>query len=107
MSYSIILTPTARGMLEEIQDRRVRQKVADTINRLAQDPEKQGKPLLGELAEFRSARAAGQRCRVVYKIEGKRVLAAVVGVGIRKEGDKHDIYRRLQKLIQLRLIASP
>ena len=34
-------------MLEAIQDRRVRDKIRDRIDGLAEEPEKQGKPLTG------------------------------------------------------------
>ncbi len=53
-------------MLEAIQDRRVRDKIRDRIDGLAQEPEKQGKPLTGELTGYRSLRAVGQRYRVIY-----------------------------------------
>jgi len=41
-------------MLEAIQDRRVRDKIRDRIDGLAEEPEKQGKPLTGELTGYRS-----------------------------------------------------
>ena len=104
MTYRIVLTPTAREMLQGISDRRVQSKISETINRLEKEPEKQGKPLVGDLAGFRSLRAVGQRYRVIYKVEASRVLVIVIAIGIRKEGDRGDIYRRLQKLIRLKLI---
>lgn len=104
MIYTIVLTPEAKEMLEDIEDRRIREKIAATIDRLTTDPEKQGKPLSGDLIGLRSLRAVGQRYRIIYKVEEKRVLVIVLGVGLRKEGDKRDIYRRIQKLIRLRLI---
>ena len=102
--YTIVLTPTAQAMLGEISDRRIREKIRQTIDRLITDPEKQGKPLLGPYLGYRSLRAAGQRYRIVYRVERDRVMVIVIGIGLRKEGDKADIYRRLQKLIHLKLI---
>jgi mRNA interferase RelE/StbE len=102
--YSIVLTPAARAMLTEISDRRIREKIRQTIDRLITDPEKQGKPLLGPYLGYRSLRAVGQRYRIVYRVEHIRVMVIVIGVGLRREGDRADIYRRLQKLIHLKLI---
>lgn len=102
--YSIVFTSFAQEMLADISDVRIRQKIADTAQRLTSDPEKQGKPLLGPLKGYRSLRAVGQRYRILYKVEAHRVLVIVVGVGIRKDGDRQDIYRRLQKLIHLKLL---
>jgi mRNA interferase RelE/StbE len=102
--YSIVFTPTAEKLLQSIPDRRIQQKILDTIKRLTSEPEKQGKLLLGPLTGYRSLRAAGQRYRIVYKVEQARVIVIIVAVGLRKEGDKHDIYRRIQKLLHLKLL---
>jgi mRNA interferase RelE/StbE len=91
-------------MLEEIQDRRVREKIRDRIDGLVEEPEKQGKPLTGELAGFRSLRAAGQRYRIIYRCEENKVLVLVMAMGIRKEGSGKDIYALARKLLRLRLL---
>jgi mRNA interferase RelE/StbE len=59
--YRIIVQPVAAKMLKSISDRRVQQKIAECIDGLASDPDKQGKPLIGELLGYRSIRAVGQR----------------------------------------------
>jgi len=97
------LTPHARVMLEAIQDRRVRDKIRDRIDGLAEEPEKQGKPLTGELTGSRSLCAVGQRYRIIYRIEEGKVLVLVMALGIRKEGSGKDIYVLAQKLLRLRL----
>ena len=66
MSLRIVLTSTAMKLLTEIADRRIREKIGTVIERLVDEPEKQGKALLGELAGLRSIRAVGQRYRVIY-----------------------------------------
>ena len=104
MIYALVITPAAQAMLAEIPDRRIQQKIAQTIDRLKQDPEKQGKPLVGPLVGFRSLRAVGQRYRIIYKVERARVYVIVVAVGLRKEGDRRDIYLRLQRLVHLKLL---
>ena len=91
-------------MLEAIQDRRVRDKIRDRIDGLAEEPEKQGKPLTGELTGYRSLRAVGQRYRIIYRIEEGKVLILVMALGIRKEGSGKDIYVLAQKLLRLRLL---
>ena len=104
MNWQVVITPAALEMLKEISDRRIRGQVSDTIDMLAQDPEKKGKPLLGELAGFRSLRAAGQKYRVIYKIEKEVVTVVAVAVGRRKEGDRKDIYSLAKKLFEQKLL---
>jgi mRNA interferase RelE/StbE len=94
-------------MLKEIADRRIREKIVETIDRLADEPEKQGKPLGTELAGFRSLRAVGQRYRIIYKVDEDEIVVFVVAVGIRKEGGKDDIYNLAKKLVRLGLFKPP
>jgi mRNA interferase RelE/StbE len=98
--YKIQLTPLALEMLAAVKDRREQEKLRDRIDQLKMEPEKQGKALVGNLSEFRSVRAVGQRYRIVYKIEQEQVLILVVGIGRRKDGDKKDIYILLEKLLR-------
>jgi mRNA interferase RelE/StbE len=106
MTYKIVISPTALKMLKAMSDRRVRDIIVKRIDELAEEPEKQGKPLIAELSGYRSLRAAGQRYRIIYRVENNRVTVYIVAVGIRKEGSSTDIYRLAKKLIRLRL-ASP
>lgn len=99
MSYTVELTEEALQALEEIQDRRVREKIFERIAKLADEPEKQGKPLVDVLAGFRSVRAVGQRYRIIYAIDGDTVKVIVAGVGIRKAGSKADVYAKMTKLM--------
>jgi mRNA interferase RelE/StbE len=91
-------------MLEEIQDRRVRAALFRRVGELAGAPEL-GKPLTGELADYRSLRAASKRYRVLYRVERNEVTVLVVAVGLRKEGDRADIYRLAQKLVRQGLLG--
>jgi len=104
LTYQIAITPTAIKMLKGISDRRIRAKISDVIDRLSSDPDKQGKPLTGELSGFRSIRAVGQRYRIIYKIQEEQIIVVVVAAGIRKEGHRGDIYALAKKLIRLRLL---
>jgi len=105
MTYKIIIAPTALKMLKAITDRRVRDLIVKRIDDLTEEPEKQGKPLIAELAGYRSLRAAGQRYRIVYRVVNDRIMVYIVAVGIRKEGSSTDIYNLARKLIRLKLFS--
>src|SRR5512136_1569884 len=104
MSWRINITPTAMRMLTGTTDRRIREKIGAVISRLAEEPEKQGKALLGELSGFRSIRAVGQRYRIIYTLRGDVVIITVVAVGIRRDGARDDIYALAKKLLRLGLL---
>jgi mRNA interferase RelE/StbE len=106
VSYSIIVRASAIAMLKTISDRRIREKIDQKINGLANEPEKQGKELGGELEGYRSVRAVGQRYRIIYRIDGENVVVIVVALGIRKEGDKKDVYKLAQRLFKLGLLEE-
>jgi mRNA interferase RelE/StbE len=93
-------------LLSDISDRRIREKIGTVIGRLTEDPEKQGKALLGELAGFRSIRAVGQRYRIMYQIRGNEIVVVIVAVGIRRDGAKDDIYNLAKKLFRLGLLSE-
>lgn len=98
--YTVKWTETAVKLAEAIADQRVRRIISDRVGQLTHAPERQGKPLLGELSGFRSVRAVGQRYRIVYRVERKEVLVVIVAVGLRKHGHKADIYELARKLLQ-------
>lgn len=102
--YTILIVPSARRMLEAIKDRRLRTLISERIDGLKIDPHSQGKPLWGDLAGFRAVRAAGQRYRVIYRVQTKAVVVSVVAVGLRKGGSKADIYELARRLVRLRLL---
>jgi len=98
-AWRIVIQPVAVRMLQNIKDRRVRTKIMERIDALAENPEKQGKPLLGELAGLRSVRAVGRRYRIIYGVHEDEVLVHVLALGIRKEGDRKDIHQLARRLI--------
>ena len=91
-------------MLEDIRDRRIRGLLVGAGKGLAREPDKQGKPMVGSLAGFRSLRVAGQRYRLLYRIYAREIRVYIAAVGLRKEGDKRDIYMLAQKLMRLGLL---
>ncbi|HEX8227853.1 MAG TPA: type II toxin-antitoxin system RelE/ParE family toxin [Chloroflexia bacterium] len=103
-AWQIRLTKTAKQMLREITDRRIVQKIVETIDRLKYEPAKQGTPLVDDLIGYRKVRAVGQRYRVIYTIEEDIVTVFVVAVGLRKEGGKDDIYALAKKLLRRGLL---
>ena len=104
MTYQVIIEPVALQALAAIPDRRVQAKIRDRIDGLVREPESQGKPLTGELSGYRSLRAAGQRYRVIYRVERAKIVVVILAVGLRKAGDRRDVYMLAKKLLKLRLI---
>jgi mRNA interferase RelE/StbE len=100
MNWQVELTKFALKQLQDITDKRVRDNLFKRIEGLANDPENQGKPLHNELSGLRSLRAIGQRFRIVFRVARERVIVIVVAVGIRKEGDRSDIYQIATRLIR-------
>ncbi len=104
MGYQIEITPTALEALEKITDRRTRSAIMRRIDTLSEEPEKQGKPLRGWLSGLLSTRAAGQRYRIVYKIDLDKQRVLVYIVGIRREGNRRDVYSLAERLVRSGLI---
>ncbi len=103
--YLIILAPAAEEALKRL-DRRTQDSVAAAINRLQEEPDRRGDQLVGSLSEYRSYRAAGQRYRIIYKVDQDTATVWVVLIGIRKEGDKRDVYALAQRLVRLGLLGA-
>ncbi len=97
--YQVILTAQAQQLFSQIKDRREQELLLARLDKLKQEPDKQGKALSDELIGYRSIRAVGQRYRIIYRIEQDKVLVVVVGIGRRKEGDKRDIYAVTKRLL--------
>ncbi len=102
--WEVRLTLKAEMQVAAIKDRRVQEKLRSSLRRLEYEPELQGKLLADELVGYRSVRAVGQRYRIIYKVEDQRVLVLIVALGMRKEGDKKDIYELAKKLKRLGLL---
>jgi mRNA interferase RelE/StbE len=100
MNWQVELTKFALKQLQDIKDNRVRYNLFERIEELAKDPENQGKPLRNELSGLRSVRAIGQRYRIIFRVERERVIVIVVALGIRKEGDRSDIYQIAARLMR-------
>ncbi|MEA3416340.1 MAG: type II toxin-antitoxin system RelE/ParE family toxin [Thermodesulfobacteriota bacterium] len=103
MTYKPEITDVCLSLIEKISNKKTQAAIIDRIEALRTDPEKQGKALVKRLAGFRSIHAAG-RYHVIYKIDNNATVVWVVAAGIRKEGDKKDIYKIAKKLLRLGLL---
>ncbi|MEW6201319.1 MAG: type II toxin-antitoxin system RelE/ParE family toxin [bacterium] len=101
--WTVIITPEALEMIDEIADRRIRRIIESGIDKLEREPDKQGKPLGKQLVGHRSKKVAAGRYRIVYRMDYPKQIVYVKGVGIRKEGNRNDVYVILTK----RLLKSP
>lgn len=90
--WTVFFTTEAEGMLARIDDRRVRKLIKARAMRLSTHPEMQGKALTGDLAGLRSVRAVGQRYRIIYELFPDESEVWVVALGLRKAGDRSDVY---------------
>lgn len=89
--FQVSLTDEADHDLAQISDAATREAIVRRALELGREPLKLGKPLTGKLQNFRSLRAAGQRYRIVYQVAVQAGRVVVV-IGIRKAGDKRDVY---------------
>jgi mRNA interferase RelE/StbE len=92
---------------------KVRRGLLDKANELrhAGDPSSVHKRLVGPLSGFN--RLCYSRYRAIYRVDREsltsgdilqKITVVFVAVGIRKEGDKQDIYKFAQKLLRLGLL---
>jgi mRNA interferase RelE/StbE len=103
VKYRILITDTCLRLIGEIPDKKIQRSILDRIQKLSDEPEKQGKKLVKDLSGFLSVHAAG-RYRIIYKIDKRTVIIYVLAAGIRKEGDKKDIYKIAKKLLDAGLM---
>jgi mRNA interferase RelE/StbE len=103
--YKIKLTKIAAENITAIE-KSARTQILAKIESLKDNPLLLGKYLKGPLKEYRSIRAAEQRYRIVYKVIEEDIIVIVITVGIRKDGDKKDIYELMKKLIKTNLLEE-
>lgn len=89
-TFDVILTKTARGHLQSL-DGSVRKRIAHKVDHLKTAPHV-GKPLIGPLMGSHRIRAV-ERYRIVYRIDEEARRVVVWAIGIRHDGDAHDIYK--------------
>jgi len=105
MEWEVIITPLAEKQLAAISDKRMQHGIESSIETLEVDPISRGKALVNELAGFRAIRAVGQRYRIIYRIDASQRRVIVAALGIRKDGDRLDIYALAKKLVKAGLLG--
>lgn len=103
MKYKILITETCLILIEKIPDKKIQRTILKRIEELSDEPDKQGKMLVKDLSGIRSLHAAG-RYRIIYKIDRQTVIIYILAAGIRKHGDKKDIYKIAKKLLKAGLL---
>ena len=104
--YTIKLTQIAAEFIAKL-DNKSQQQVLQKIEVLKEYPLKVGKPLKGNLQDYRSIRAVGQRYRIIYQVKETEVEVIVVAVGIRRDGDKkNNIYELMKKYVKIGLFSQ-
>jgi mRNA interferase RelE/StbE len=103
LKYRILITDTCLRLIEKIPNKKIQRSIFDRIQKLSDEPQKQGKKLVKDLAGFRSVHAAG-RYTIIYKIEKRAVIIYVLAARIIKEGNKKDIYKIAKKLLDAGLM---
>ena len=97
MGYTVNVTELAEQSIRAIRDRRTQQAIYRRILTLENEPRLQGAALVGDLTEYRTVRAAGERYRILYRSFEADLI--VVFVGIRRQRDRRDVYRLAEKLV--------
>lgn len=63
--------------------------------------------LKGNLQDYRSIRAVGQRYRIIYQVKENEIEVIIVAVGIRRDGDKkRDLYELMKKYLKIGLLPQ-
>lgn len=92
--FRVVVTPEAERLLKKL-DSAVFQIIQNAVRKLKSSPQL-GKPLTGKLKGLLSWKIS--RYRVVYTFSEENKTIVIAGAGIRKEGDKKDVYNLLQRL---------
>lgn len=100
-SYRITITPFATKGLTKLgkkHGKALLEQVRDAITDLRYDPESKTQGLSTPLAQYRSLHVS--RVRVIVKIDDLTVTVHVVAAGWHTSGDRDDVYKQLQRLIE-------
>lgn len=98
-NYKVVYSVDAVDDLADIQDKKVRKQIATKLRTLSESPELKGKALGDTLEGYLSVRVASQRYRAIYSMAktNKSGFVVIEVIGIRKEGDKNDAYKKAKK----------
>ena len=102
--FELRYTPDAAADIKSL-DGSIRKQLRRVLEKkLAVDPLGYGLPLRGPLANFWKHEFGNHR--VIYRIYPQSTVVVVCAVGVRKQGDVEDIYRRLESLAKTGRVAE-
>jgi len=93
--YRIFLHKLVKDDLKKIDKSDVKKIFSAIENKLTKDPTAFGKPLVGDLKGYRRLRVGIYR--VIYKIDGDKILVFVLKVGFRRN---FEVYMEAAKRIK-------
>lgn len=97
--WKIETTAPFEEAFKRLKNPKIQKTILSRIKELPRDPINLSYPLTAELAGLRATRAFGQRYRVIFSLEESNAKIVLLLVGIRKDGDKLDIYQLATKLL--------
>ncbi len=97
MKWQVVVTDTAKALLLDLS-KSDQQIVFKRLQKLSFEPEIQGKPLAKELSGYRRVRTG--RLKIIFRTDPKTATVYVVALGLRKAGDKADVYEKARKVIK-------
>lgn len=98
------LDGSVRKQLRKVLEKKPLGFTRDANGALAVGPEGYGLPLRGVLANYWKHEFGNHR--IVYRIYLERRVVAVCAVGVRKQGDAEDIYRKLAAVAETGRLAE-
>jgi mRNA interferase RelE/StbE len=102
--FELRYTPDAAADIKAL-DGSVRHQLRKVLEKkLALDPEGYGLPLRGSLAGYWKHQFGNHR--LVYRIYPQPRVVVLCSVGIRKQGDAHDIYAQLESVAKTGRLAQ-
>ena len=105
MTLRVVLAPRALESLQGVLNQRIAAQVGQYITGLAIDPEEQGRPLVGELKDYRCLRPPGGWFRIVYWVGLKEVEVVLVSVGLTHLAGERDVRALARTLFSERLLG--
>lgn len=95
--YKLVIAPSLAGQLRKFG---IVEQAKEAIRDAMADPEQAGKQLTGSFFPYR--RLKFSRYRIVYRVvkDANPPEVRFLYAGIRKEGDKKDVYALLEKIMK-------
>jgi mRNA-degrading endonuclease RelE of RelBE toxin-antitoxin system len=102
--FELRYTPDAAADVRRLDGSILRQLRKVLEKKLAADPEGYGLPLRGPLANYWKHQFGNHR--IIYRIYSESRTVVICAVGVRKQSDVEDIYRRLEAVAKTGRLAE-